>query len=147
MLNAIMDLEDNYELLMREYFVVYNFFFQIQKLASESEGQSKEYKKQVNDRIKSDYDDFKTSDKLSIVRNNYQLSHIRAGRFDISLSSYEALTYGALQDFFEKNISCIKAENFSSAESIEQEMERFAYNLSSFKNAGLEQFKAIRKSI
>lgn len=26
MLNAIMDLEDNYELLMREYFVVYNFF-------------------------------------------------------------------------------------------------------------------------
>lgn len=27
MLNAIMDLEDNYELLMHEYFVVYNFFF------------------------------------------------------------------------------------------------------------------------
>lgn len=101
----------------------------------------------MNDRIKSEYENFKTSDKLSIVQNNYQLSYVRAGRFDISLSSYEAITYGALQDFFEKNISSIKPENFSSAESIEQEMKRFAYNLSSFKNAGLKQFKVIRKSI
>lgn len=95
----------------------------------------------------SEYDNFKTRDKLSIVQNNYQHSYVRAGRLDISLSSYEAIKYGVLQDFFEKNISSIKADNFSSAESIKQEMKRFACDLSSFKNTGLKQFKAIRKSI
>lgn len=147
MLNAVMDLEDHYELLMHEYFTVYNWFFQRQKLASQSEGQSKEYKRQVNDKIKKDYDELHKNNKLSVVENNYQLAYIRAGRFDIDLSFYETLTYKALQEFFDKNLSCINAENFLSEELIEQEMHRFTNNFSSFKKAGLEHFKVIRKSM
>lgn len=147
MLNAIMDLEDHYELLMHEYLKTYNWLFQSHKLASQSEGKSQDYKRKVNDKIKIEYDEFQKSNKLSVVQNNYQLAHIRADRFDIALSSYETLAYTALQDFFEKNLSCINAENFSSEESIEQEMYRFANNFSSFKKAGLEHFKSIRKSM
>lgn len=147
MLNAVMDLEDHYELLMHEYITIYNWFFQRQKLAYQAEGLSKDYKRQINVKIKSDYDEFQKSNKLSVTQNNYQLAHIRAGRFDIALTSYETLTYTALQDFFEKNLSCINADNFTSEEAIEQEMHRFANNFSSFKKAGLEHFKAIRKSM
>lgn len=145
MLNAIMDLEDHYELLMHEYATTYNWFFQRQKLASQSESKSQDYKRQVIDKIKDDYDRFQKNDKLSAVQNDYQLAHVRANRFDISLSLYETLTFTALQDFFEKNLSCINAENFLSEESIEQEAHRFANNFFQFKNAGLEHFKAIRK--
>lgn len=144
---AIMELEDCYELLMHEYMESYNWFYQRFKLAAESSDNPSDYKRKVDEKIKSDYAELIKNNRFSELQTNYQLAYLRANRFDISLNDYETLSYKALSDFYEKNVACMESNNFKSQETQDTEAMRFANNYSSFKKAGLEHLKIIRTSL
>jgi len=147
MFQAVMELEDSYELLICEYCIKYNWFYQRFKLASEANGQPKEDKELVDDKIKIDYAEFISDDKLAQLEINYQLAYAKANRFNISLSSYEKISYEALTDFFNKKIMCLQADDFLNKEKTNNEAKRFACDFCSFKKSGLEHFNVIRASL
>lgn len=144
-LNAVMDLEDRHELLMIEYYKIFEKFYGYFKAAIESEDRDKEYRSEVTSKIKSDHSEFSSKSRLAECQINYQLQYARTSRL-VDITNYETIKYKALCDFQANYLNSLSATSVKNS-SLDDVLTQFAENFSSFKNESIREFKLIRDSI
>jgi len=145
--NVLMELEDNYELLLAEYGNTFNWIFQRQKVVFESQNKPQEYRQKLDEAIKNDFEKFSTENKLAVYSRGYELAYCRAIRIFPSVASVDKLKLSELDCFYRASLELIKAECFESKEATDKLVTDFAHKFTGFGNTGRQHFKILRESL
>jgi len=144
-INVLMELEDNYEILLAEYGNTFNWIFQRQKLAAESKSKTKEYRQELDKAIKDDFQKFLSENKLAVYSKSYQLAYCRALRVFPNIASAEKLKFSEMENFHTSCLEKIKTECFESKEASNELLNQFSVQFCDFANFGRQQFLKFRE--
>ncbi|EEZ39484.1 hypothetical protein [Photobacterium damselae] len=145
-LNAVLEAEDCYCLVVQGYMQNFSFFFHCSKLAFETRNAPKETRAEANNVISRESEKL-NFEKQALHDSNFQLAVLRMQRLGLIAEIDKSMDTKHLTEIFEGYLERIQKHDYSDEDSNNDLLSSFAHEIYWIQDSGKQAFKTIRDSL
>ncbi|MBM4869334.1 hypothetical protein HYO49_22800 [Vibrio parahaemolyticus] len=145
-LNALLEAESHYNLVMQGYTKNFSFLFHSSKLAFETRYESKAIKKEANDVIVRESEKLNL-EKIALNDSNFQLALLRLKRLGVFEDLDLSLDIKHLSEIFDSYLELIKTHDYSDNELNQELISMFSHEIHWIGMRGMRTFKRAHASL